>query len=197
MPVETSSLDARKLLLEPLSLVHSFAHLPVTLLPAAIHEVPPYSFQSAPLADPAFVPQVVSGALATGSNWELVPSLNSVRLLESLPPRTLVRLKCMVADVLDPEFYSAEMIVADADGNRRSMRVLYEDQLHLPEGCVEVGSFDQSSLLQRNSLVCVPVPGESRSSMPLQTVVTSPFECQCTPLTFEFRLALSKHLIPF
>lgn len=195
MPVETSSVDARRLLSEPLSLVHSFAHLPVTSLPAAIHEVTRCSFQSPPLAHPAIFVQVLSGTLATGSNWELVPSLNSVRLLESLPPRTLVRLKCMVADVLDPEFYSAEMIVADAHGNRRSMRVLYEDQLHLPEGCVEVGSFDQSSLLQRSSLVCVPVPGESRISMPLQNAVTSPsFKCQCASLRFEFRPALSKRL---
>jgi hypothetical protein len=103
--------------------------------------------------------QVVSGALAAGQ-WEHVPSLNSVRLLESLPPRTLVRLKCMVADVLEPEFYSAEMTVADSHGNQRKMRVLYEDQLHLPEGCVEVCNPDLESLLQRVSLMCVPVPGE-------------------------------------
>ena len=109
---------------------------------------------------PDIIIQVVSGALAVGETWEHVPSLNSVRLLESLPPRTLVRLKCMVADVLEPEFYSAEMTIADALGNRRSMRVLYEDHLQLPEGYVEVGNFDQSSLLQRVSLMCVPVPGE-------------------------------------
>lgn len=88
-----------------------------------------------------------------------MPSLNSVKLLESLVPRTLVRLKCMVADVMEPEFYSAEIAIADAHGNRRSARVLYEDHLHLPEGCVEVGDMDQTSLLQRHSLMCIPVPG--------------------------------------
>lgn len=39
MPVEALSMDARQLLSEPLGLVQSFAHLPVTSLPAAIHEV--------------------------------------------------------------------------------------------------------------------------------------------------------------
>ncbi len=85
-----------------------------------------------------------------------------MKLLESLPQRTLVRLKCMVADVMEPEFYSAEIAVADAQGTRRSMRVLYEDHLQLPEGCVEVGGphgVDQTSLLQRVSLMCIPVPG--------------------------------------
>lgn len=68
----------------------------------------------------------------------------------------------MVADVMEPEFYSAEIAVADAHGNRRSMRVLYEDHLQLPEGCVEVGGLhgvEQGSLLQRVSLMCIPVPG--------------------------------------
>jgi hypothetical protein len=104
--------------------------------------------------------QVVSSALSVGTNWEQVPSLNSVKLLETLPARTLVRLKCMVADVLEPEFYSAEIAIADQHGNRRNMRVLYEDHLQLPEACVEVAGVDQSSLLQRVSLMCIPVPGE-------------------------------------
>jgi hypothetical protein len=82
-------------------------------------------------------------------------------MLESLPPRTLVRLKCMVADVMEPEFYSAEFAIANASGEQRGVRVLYEDQLQLPEGCVEVGGIEQSSLLQRVSLMCTPVPGES------------------------------------
>lgn len=96
----------------------------------------------------------------TAENWQHVPSLNSVRMLESLPPRTLVRLKCMVADVMEPEFYSAEFAIANASGEQRGVRVLYEDQLQLPEGCVEVGGIQQSSLLQRVSLMCTPVPGE-------------------------------------
>lgn len=93
--------------------------------------------------------------------WERVPSLNSIKLLESLPPRTLVRLKCMVADILDAEFYSAEFTIADALGNRRGLRVLYEDSLQMPEGFVEVEGLDHCSLLQRTSLVCIPVPGAS------------------------------------
>jgi hypothetical protein len=71
----------------------------------------------------------------------------------------------MVADVLEPEFYSAELSVADMDGNRRGMRVLYEDHLQLPEGFVEVGGFEHSSLLQRVSLMCIPVPGQQHKTL--------------------------------
>ena len=72
----------------------------------------------------------------------------------------------MVADILNPEFYSAEFTIADARGNRRGLRVLYEDAMQLPEGFVEVEGFEHVSLLQRTSLVCIPVPGESRRIFP-------------------------------
>jgi hypothetical protein len=129
----------------------------------------------------------------TAENWQHVPSLNSVRLLESLPPRTLVRLKCMVADVLEPEFYSAEFAIANASGERRGVRVLYEDQLQLPEGCVEVGDTEHQtkSLLQRISLMCTPVPGESHvtSNAGVSRVICD--ACMTIPFTL-----LHHHLTP-
>ncbi len=86
-----------------------------------------------------------------------------------------MRLKCMVADVLEPEFYSAEIAIADQHGNRRNMRVLYEDHLQLPESCVEVAGVDQSSLLQRVSLMCIPVPGACRVTNCSAPCITNTF----------------------
>ncbi|XP_069095332.1 mini-chromosome maintenance complex-binding protein isoform X1 [Pleurodeles waltl] len=92
-------------------------------------------------------------------NW--VPSLNDVPL-HYLKPNSLVKFRCMVQDMFDPEFY---MGIYETVDSLTQARVLHFGKYRDVADCgphqeVDVNS-KQTVTLERQTFYCVPVPGES------------------------------------
>ncbi|XP_030058469.1 mini-chromosome maintenance complex-binding protein isoform X1 [Microcaecilia unicolor] len=93
------------------------------------------------------------------SKW--VPSLNEVPL-HYLKPNSLVRFRCMVQDMFDPELYMGVYETVDASSKSRVLHFgKYRDMAECgPRQEVDVNSA-QTVTLERQTFYCVPVPGES------------------------------------
>ncbi|KAM9232935.1 mini-chromosome maintenance complex-binding protein [Leptosomus discolor] len=76
-----------------------------------------------------------------------VPSLNDVPV-HYLKPNSLVKFRCMVQDMFDPEFYMGVYETVDPNTNTR------------PQQEIDLNS-SQTVTLERQTFYCVPVPGES------------------------------------
>ncbi|XP_069468048.1 mini-chromosome maintenance complex-binding protein isoform X2 [Ambystoma mexicanum] len=90
-----------------------------------------------------------------------VPSLNDVPL-HYLKPNSLVKFRCMVQDMFDPEFYMGVYETVDA---LTQARVLHFGKYREVADCgpneeVDLNS-KQTVTLERQTFYCVPVPGES------------------------------------
>ncbi|XP_059677347.1 mini-chromosome maintenance complex-binding protein [Gavia stellata] len=79
------------------------------------------------------------------TNW--VPSLNDVPV-HYLKPNSLVKFRCMVQDMFDPEFYMGVYETVDPNTNAR------------PQQEIDLNS-SQTVTSERQTFYCVPVPGES------------------------------------
>ncbi|XP_029466389.1 mini-chromosome maintenance complex-binding protein isoform X2 [Rhinatrema bivittatum] len=95
----------------------------------------------------------------SAAKW--IPSLNDVPL-HYLKPSSLVRFRCMVQDMFDPEFY---MGVYETVDTSTKARVLHFGKYRDLAECgaqqeVDVTSA-QTVMLERQAFYCVPVPGES------------------------------------
>lgn len=93
------------------------------------------------------------------SNW--IPSLNDTAL-DSLRNNTLVRYRCMIQDMFDPEFYLGTYEVKDcATGNTGLKSGKYRDIVE----CSINQKIDLKSknnvTMDRMTLYCVPIPGEA------------------------------------
>ncbi|XP_061084005.1 mini-chromosome maintenance complex-binding protein [Conger conger] len=90
---------------------------------------------------------------SNAGNW--VPSLNDVPL-HYLTPNSLVRFRCLVQDMFDPEFYMGTYEHLDPASKTKVLKSgKYKD---ITECGVEVGN---SAMLERQTFYCVPVPGET------------------------------------
>ncbi|KFP18174.1 Mini-chromosome maintenance complex-binding protein, partial [Egretta garzetta] len=85
------------------------------------------------------------------TNW--VPSLNDVPV-HYLKPNSLVKFRCMVQDMFDPEFYMGVYETVDPNTNAR---VLHFGKYRDVAECGVSYTFT----LERQTFYCVPVPGES------------------------------------
>lgn len=92
-------------------------------------------------------------------NW--VPSLNDVPL-HYLKPNSLVKFRCMVQDMFDPEFYMGVYETVDSITQARVLHFgKYRDVADCgPHQEVDLHS-KQTVTLERQTFYCVPVPGES------------------------------------
>lgn len=86
-----------------------------------------------------------------------VPSLNDVPL-HYLKPNSLVKFRCMIQDMFDPEFYMALYETVDPANNRSLKCGKYKDVTE----SVQV-DFDSKRCVtrERQTFYCVPIPGES------------------------------------
>ncbi|XP_069045216.1 mini-chromosome maintenance complex-binding protein [Lepisosteus oculatus] len=93
------------------------------------------------------------------ANW--VPSLNDVPL-HYLKPDSLVKFRCMVQDMFDPEFYMGVYETVDPVSKERMLRFgKYRDIAECgPQQEVDLNS-NKSVTLERQTFYCVPIPGES------------------------------------
>lgn len=89
-----------------------------------------------------------------------IPCLNDVELAESVPPFSLVRYRCLVQDVFEPEFYAGLFQEVDASGASRFRTTKYRECIEPTPGR-ELRELDgHGGLLQRGACYCVPLPGE-------------------------------------
>ncbi|KAK2535862.1 Mcmbp [Columba livia] len=93
------------------------------------------------------------------TNW--VPSLNDVPV-HYLKPNSLVKFRCMVQDMFDPEFYMGVYETVDPNTNTRVLHFgKYRDVAECgPQQEIDLNS-SQTVTAERQTFYCVPVPGES------------------------------------
>ncbi|KFV01970.1 Mini-chromosome maintenance complex-binding protein, partial [Pterocles gutturalis] len=102
------------------------------------------------------------------ANW--VPSLNDVPV-HYLKPNSLVKFRCMVQDMFDPEFYMGVYETVDPNTNARVLHFgKYRDVAECGVSYTSYMNFEmtqknfnssQTVTLERQTFYCVPVPGES------------------------------------
>lgn len=93
------------------------------------------------------------------TNW--VPSLNNVPL-HYLKPNSLVKFRCMVQDMFDPEFYMGVYETVDPVTKQSVLHFgKYRDVAECePHHEVDFSS-SQTVTLERQTFYCIPVPGEA------------------------------------
>uniref|UniRef100_H3AJW8 Mini-chromosome maintenance complex-binding protein n=1 Tax=Latimeria chalumnae TaxID=7897 RepID=H3AJW8_LATCH len=96
---------------------------------------------------------------SNATNW--VPSLNDIPL-HYLKPNSLVKFRCMVQDMFDPEFYMGVYETVDPTTKERVLHFgKYRDVAECgSQQEVELNSA-QNITMERQTFYCVPVPGES------------------------------------
>ncbi|XP_056291000.1 mini-chromosome maintenance complex-binding protein isoform X2 [Pseudoliparis swirei] len=86
-----------------------------------------------------------------------VPSLNDVPL-HYLPPGSLVRFRCFIQDMFDPEFYTGAYEAADPTTGAKVLRCgKYRD---VTDCAVDFNS-GNTLTAERRTFYCVPIPGEN------------------------------------
>ncbi|NXU83779.1 MCMBP protein, partial [Xiphorhynchus elegans] len=119
------------------------------------------------------------------TNW--VPSLNDVPV-HYLKPNSLVKFRCMVQDMFDPEFYMGVYETVDSNTNARVLHFgKYRDVAECgPQQEIDLNS-SQTVTLERQTFYCVPVPGESAWSVvvlnPQFYAYTSASQARVSPST--------------
>ncbi|MEQ2303435.1 hypothetical protein AMECASPLE_016894 [Ameca splendens] len=88
----------------------------------------------------------------------LVPSLNDVPL-HYLKPNSLVKFRCLLQDMFDPEFYMEVYETVDPTTKAKMLRCgKYKD---VTESGVDLNS-RSTVTAERQTFYCVPIPGENQ-----------------------------------
>lgn len=95
-------------------------------------------------------------------NWRTIPSLNDAGCTTDSCKNRIVRCRMLVQDILDKEFYNGMVEEVDSAGNRRTLHTKYQDSINCttPDCYIDFDS-SASIILERQPVVCVPIPGES------------------------------------
>ncbi|XP_060597053.1 mini-chromosome maintenance complex-binding protein-like [Ruditapes philippinarum] len=131
--------------------------------------------------------------LANKSALTWVPSLNDTSM-HDLKANSLVRYRCLIQDMYDPEFYLGKYEVKDTvTGNTFLRSGKYKDVAECgPNQTIDVDSRNNVTM-DRMTLYCVPVPGESewvkKSFADMSKVKT-----QCYPSTSSTRARGKRNL---
>mmetsp|Transcript_42899 Transcript_42899/g.80022 ORF Transcript_42899/g.80022 Transcript_42899/m.80022 type:complete len:612 (-) Transcript_42899:84-1919(-) len=106
-------------------------------------------------------------------NFSKIPSLNDVELVESLPPFSLVRYRCLVQDVFEPEVYAAFLLESSTCGEQTRLVTLKYRETYQAEAGAELKDLGNAALGTRGVYYCVPLPGEAAwaNSSPAQPCV--------------------------
>ena len=89
--------------------------------------------------------------LSDEENFAKVPCLNDMQLVEQVKPFTLVRYRCLVQDVFEPELYSMILLEQNAHDPKQSrfVRMLSQPRRHNFAGCGPKWSQHTRSVLLR------------------------------------------------
>ena len=142
----------------------SFINDPVSVLDSQLNE----SKQNAPFkaSDILLLHDKIAAAVNDVDSEKLIsiPLLNSVTSFENVKDRSLVRFRCMIQDMFDPEFYLAFYQTKDVqDTNKKDFSFgLYRNTVS-NEAAYGIDHDAQSNvLLDRMSYLCITTPGENR-----------------------------------
>ncbi|KAL5016603.1 hypothetical protein ScPMuIL_006192 [Solemya velum] len=118
--------------------------------------------------------------LRTRNALSWIPSLNDTPL-HDLQPNSLVRMRCMVQDMFDPEFYLGLYEVRDVTTRQTSMRCgKYKDIAECgPNQEINLES-PRNVTMDRQTLYCIPVPGETQW---VKETYSSLHKTKCQPST--------------
>ncbi|XP_062927995.1 mini-chromosome maintenance complex-binding protein [Mobula hypostoma] len=95
----------------------------------------------------------------TAASW--VPSLNDVPL-HYLKPNSLVKFRCMIQDMFDPEFYMGIYETVESNTKSKVLRFgKYKDVAECGHQQEIVLDSPKCATLERQTFYCIPVPGES------------------------------------
>lgn len=112
-----------------------------------------------PSAD--LVQEYFANRLGDESAMRRVPSINDTPL-HNLKPNSLVRYRCMIQDMFDPEYYLATYEAVDTKTNSTSLKCgMYRDITDCPLGHQIDTESPRSVTSERQTFYCVPIPGET------------------------------------
>lgn len=135
-------------------------------------------FKEAGKVDHERVREFFSSRLQSSEALRRVPSLNDTpsHLLKS---KSLVRFRCMVQDMFDPEFFLAAYETVDKSNNSSSMRCgMYQDMVSCPENFELRLESPQNVTKERLVFYCVPIPGETEWAKKMFAAENVPFGVQ-------------------
>eukprot|EP00057_Strongylocentrotus_purpuratus_P034696 XP_796222.3 PREDICTED: mini-chromosome maintenance complex-binding protein [Strongylocentrotus purpuratus] len=93
--------------------------------------------------------------------WQRIPSLNHTPL-HTLKPNSLVRFRCMVQDMFDPEFYLGVYEVQNKSSNSTFLKTgKYQDVAECGRDQLINLESRQNVTWDRQTLYCVPIPAEN------------------------------------
>ncbi|XP_011662249.1 mini-chromosome maintenance complex-binding protein [Strongylocentrotus purpuratus] len=93
--------------------------------------------------------------------WQRIPSLNHTPL-HTLKPNSLVRFRCMVQDMFDPEFYLGVYEVQNKSSNSTFLKTgKYQDVAECSRDQLINLESRQNVTWDRQTLYCVPIPAEN------------------------------------
>lgn len=107
------------------------------------------------------VREFFSNRLQENDALHRVPSLND-RPCHLLKSNSLVRFRCMVQDMFDPEFFLAVFETINKADNTSSLRCgMYQDVITCPENFQLMLESTRNVTKERHTFYCVPIPGET------------------------------------
>ena len=118
-------------------------------------------FTEAGKPDHERVREFFTNRLQNSEALKRVPSLNDVpsHLLKS---KSLVRFRCMVQDMFDPEYYLAVYEAVNKADNSSNLRCgMYQDVVSCPENLELRLESPRNVTKERQTFYCVPLPGET------------------------------------
>ena len=102
----------------------------------------------------------ICGCLLTCPLFTQIPEINYVGI-DSVRPGTLVRFRCMVQDLYNPEFYIGAFKDASTGGRWKTTKFTEDIELKQCIGCCGGESSQFHKIWERRVFFCVPIPGES------------------------------------
>lgn len=107
------------------------------------------------------VREFFSSRLQENEALQRVPSLNDIpcHLLKS---KSLVRFRCMIQDMFDPEFFLAVFEAMNKADNTSHLRCgMYQDMIGSPDNFEVMLESARNVTKERQTFYCVPIPGET------------------------------------
>ncbi|RWS27006.1 mini-chromosome maintenance complex-binding protein-like isoform X1 [Leptotrombidium deliense] len=87
-----------------------------------------------------------------------IPSLNACENVESIPNRSIVRFRCMIQDMFDPEIAVVSAKQIGESGNECFKYSLYSDTL---DDCNSIDISENNKMIDRFKFYCTKIPGEN------------------------------------
>jgi hypothetical protein len=108
------------------------------------------------------VPKYFENLLNDEKNYYQVPSLNEIPI-EHIQPNSLVRFRCMIQDIFDPEYYVGLYYeFNETTGNKALRSGKYYDILTTTTGTAPKFDEAETKTFDRTPLYCVPIPAETQ-----------------------------------